>query len=122
MQAAILYAPNDLRIEERPMPEISPEEMRIEVGRVRHLRQRCPDLPLRRRQYHRAGDNGARNRGRHRGSGRRGRWFPGRAKGNGGSGGPLRRVPLLPPGHPDHVRQPTFPSDTSSTEASPNTW
>jgi len=32
MQAAILYAPNDLRIEERPMPEISPEEMRIEVA------------------------------------------------------------------------------------------
>jgi L-iditol 2-dehydrogenase len=32
MQAAILYAPNDLRIEERPMLEISPEEMRIRVA------------------------------------------------------------------------------------------
>jgi L-iditol 2-dehydrogenase len=32
MQAAILYAPNDLRIEERPMPEISPEEMRLRVA------------------------------------------------------------------------------------------
>ena len=34
MQAAILYAPNDLRIEERPMPAISPEEMRLEWPRV----------------------------------------------------------------------------------------
>jgi len=32
MQAAILYAPNDLRIEERPMPVISPEEMLLKVA------------------------------------------------------------------------------------------
>jgi L-iditol 2-dehydrogenase len=32
MQAAILYAPNDLRIEERPAPAISPAEMRLEVA------------------------------------------------------------------------------------------
>ena len=32
MQAAILYAPNDLRIEERLMPEISPGEMRLQVA------------------------------------------------------------------------------------------
>jgi L-iditol 2-dehydrogenase len=32
MQAAILYAPNDLRVEERPMPAISPEEMRVKVA------------------------------------------------------------------------------------------
>jgi len=30
------------------------------------------------------------------------------AEGDGGSSDPLRRLPLLPPWHPDHVRPPTF--------------
>ncbi|HZR42087.1 MAG TPA: alcohol dehydrogenase catalytic domain-containing protein [Ktedonobacteraceae bacterium] len=33
-QAAVLYAPHDIRIEERPMPKPGPQEVLVEVSAV----------------------------------------------------------------------------------------
>ena len=122
MKAAVLYGRTICAWKSGRRPPSRRGRDAARGGGLRHLRQRRPDLPFRRRQHHRAGDHGARGRGHDRRSRRRGARVTSAGRGlpwprrYRAANAPIAGAASRP------CATTCARSATSSTAGSPNTW